>query len=102
VGEEADLASHWLGLRLQIGLQKMLPLPYPAPTGQLFALSKRMPAAAVEELELLAGFFLSNSHLKTLYCTRQPYPSMILATLRRLHGAVLCAKGHLKPMTIIT
>ena len=60
VGEEADLASHWLGLRLQIGLQKMLPLPYPAPTGQLFALSKRMPAAAVEELELLAQKLLSD------------------------------------------
>ena len=53
-GEEADLTTHWLGLRLQIGLQKLLPLPYPAPAGQLFALSKRMPAAAVEELELLA------------------------------------------------
>lgn len=51
---DLDSKTHWLGLRLLIDLQQVMPLPLPAPTEQLFRLEKSMEAATVADLSRLA------------------------------------------------
>lgn len=51
---DLDPSYQWLGLRLLAGLQKYLPLPFTAPTEQLFRLSQSLAPDTAERLERLA------------------------------------------------